>query len=68
MKPYIAVLYDSLIESVRSRVLWILMAGWLLILIALFPLSMSEEETYRISSSDLTNARAMLDHVASLIP
>ena len=64
MKPYIAVLYDSLIESVRSRVLWILMAGWLLILIALFPLSMSEEETYRISSSDLTNARAMLDQLA----
>jgi hypothetical protein len=64
MKPYIAVLYDSLIESVRSRVLWILMAGWLLILIALFPLSMSEEETYRISSSDLTNARAILDQLA----
>ncbi|MCY3005800.1 MAG: ABC transporter permease [Planctomycetota bacterium] len=64
MKPYIAVLYDSLIESVRSRVLWILMAGWLLILVALFPLSMSEEETYRISSSDLTNARAMLDQLA----
>lgn len=64
MKPYIAVLYDSLIESVRSRVLWILMAGWLLILVALFPLSLSEEETYRVSSSDLNNARAMLDQLA----
>ncbi|MFN6399213.1 MAG: ABC transporter permease [Planctomycetota bacterium] len=64
MKPYIAVLYDSLIESVRSRVLWILMAGWLLILVALFPLSLSEEETYRISSWDLNNAAAMLDQLA----
>ncbi|MFM8573998.1 MAG: ABC transporter permease [Pirellula sp.] len=64
MKPYIAVLYDSLIESVRSRVLWILMAGWLLILVALFPLSLSEEETYRVSSSDLNNARTMLDQLA----
>ena len=64
MKPYIAVLYDSLIESVRSRVLWILMAGWLLILVALFPLSLSEEETYRVSSSDLSNPRTMLDQLA----
>ncbi|MFN6138704.1 MAG: hypothetical protein ACK480_09415, partial [Planctomycetota bacterium] len=64
MKPYIAVLYDSLIESIRSRVLWILMAGWLLILAFLFPLSISEEETYRVSSSDLNNARAMLDQLA----
>lgn len=64
MKPYIAVLYDSLIESVRSRVLWILMAGWLLILVALFPLSISEEETYRVTSSDLNNARTMLDQLA----
>lgn len=64
MKPYIAVLYDSLIESVRSRVLWILMAGWLLILLALFPLSISEEETYRVNSSDLSNAKTMLDQLA----
>jgi hypothetical protein len=64
VKPYIAVLYDSLIESIRSRVLWILMAGWLLILAALFPLSISEEETYRVSSSDLNNARGMLDQLA----
>jgi len=64
VKPYIAVLYDSLIESVRSRVLWILMAGWLLILIALFPLSISEEETYRVSSSDLNNPSTMLDQLA----
>ena len=64
MKPYIAVLYDSFIESLRSRVLWILMAGWLLILVALFPLSLSEEETYRVSSSDLNNARNMLDQLA----
>ncbi|MFN9346006.1 MAG: ABC transporter permease subunit, partial [Planctomycetota bacterium] len=53
-----------MIESIRSRVLWILMAGWLLILAFLFPLSISEEETYRVSSSDLNNARAMLDQLA----
>jgi hypothetical protein len=40
------------------------MAGWLLILAALFPLSISEEETYRVSSSDLNNARGMLDQLA----
>ena len=64
MKPYIAVLYDSLIESVRSRVLWILLAGWSLILLALFPLALSEGETYRIGTGDVTNAGAMMDQLA----
>lgn len=64
MRPYLAVLYDSFIESIRSRVLWILLAGWTLILAALFPLSLSEGETYRVGTGDVTNAGAMMDQLA----
>jgi len=46
MKPYLAILYDSLLESVRSKMLWILLAAWTLILIALFPLSISQGDYY----------------------
>ena len=64
MKPYLAVLYDSFIESLKSRVLWILLFGLLLILGFLIPLSLMEEKTYRINSSDLANPRTMLDQLA----
>lgn len=65
MKPYIAILYDSLIESIQSRVLWILLAAWSLILIALFPLSLSEGESYRVRMGEITNAKTVLDQLAA---
>jgi ABC-type Na+ efflux pump permease subunit len=65
MKPYIAVLYDSLIESVQSRVLWILLACWTLILMALFPLSISEGESYQVRMADISAPKAVLDQLAA---
>ena len=65
MKPYIAILYDSLIESIQSRVLWILLAAWTLILVALFPLSLSEGESYRVRMGEITNAKTVLDQLAA---
>jgi hypothetical protein len=64
VKPYIAVLYDSFLESISSRVLWILLAAWLLILGALFPLSISEGETYLVSTSDIESPRVVMDQLA----
>jgi len=65
VKPYLAVLYDSFIESISSRVLWVLLAVWLLILGALFPLSISEGETYIVSSSDVSSPRVVMDQLAT---
>ena len=65
MKPYIAVLYDSFQESVRSKVLWILLAAWTLILAALFPLSVSQGESYAFTFADIENPRLILDNLAS---
>ena len=65
MKPYFAVLYDSFQESVRSKVLWILLAAWTLILAALFPLSISQGESYAFTFADIENPRLILDNLAS---
>lgn len=65
MKPYLAILYDSLIESIQSRVLWILLAGWTLILVALFPLSISEGESYQVRMGDVSDPKTMLDQLAN---
>lgn len=67
MKPYIAVLYDSFLESIRSRVLWMLLAAWTLLLAALFPLTISSTESYRISRrtfSSENSAKAIMDSLA----
>ncbi len=65
MKPYFAVLYDSFQESVRSKVLWILLAAWTLLLAALFPLSISQGESYAFTFADIENPRIILDNLAS---
>jgi ABC-type transport system involved in multi-copper enzyme maturation permease subunit len=65
MKPYLAILYDSLIESLQSRVLWILLACWTLILIALFPLSISEGESYQVRMGDISSPKTVLDQLAA---
>jgi len=65
MKPYFAVLYDSFQESVRSKVLWILLAAWTLILAALFPLSISQGESYAFTFADIENPRQILDNLAA---
>jgi hypothetical protein len=65
VRPYLAVLYDSLLESISSRVLWILLAGWTLILIALFPLSLSEGESYQVRTGDIASPKTVLDQLAA---
>ncbi len=65
MKPYLAVLYDSFQESVRSKVLWILLAAWTLLLAALFPLSISQGESYAFTFADIENPRVILDNLAA---
>jgi ABC-type transport system involved in multi-copper enzyme maturation permease subunit len=65
MKPYIAILYDSFLESIRSKVLWILLIAWTLILAALFPLSVSQGESYQFTNADIRSAKTILDQLAA---
>ncbi len=67
MKPYIAVLYDSFLESVSSRVLWMLLGAWTLLLAALFPLTLTSTESYRISRRSMSSdnsAKMIMDSLA----
>ena len=38
MRPYLAIIFDSLREALASRVLWVLVVGISLVLISLAPL------------------------------
>lgn len=53
MKPYLAILYDSLIEAINSKVLWILLLLWVLILGAIAPFAFIQDISYRFSSSEI---------------
>lgn len=67
MKPYLAVLFDSFLESTRSYVLWILLAAWTLLLALLFPLHFTSEESYQILGSSFrsdSSAGAIMDALA----
>lgn len=65
MKPYFAILYDSFLESVSSKVLWILLLAWTLILAALFPLSLSQGESYAFNGTNIKSAKTILDQLAA---
>jgi ABC-type transport system involved in multi-copper enzyme maturation permease subunit len=65
MKPYFAVLFDSFLESIRSKVLWILLIAWTLILAALFPLTISKGESYAFNNFSFRSPKVILDQLAS---
>ena len=67
MRPYFAVLYDSFLESVKSKVLWILMGAWTIVLAGLFPLSLTSGESYKISRRNFageSSAKSIMDKLA----
>lgn len=53
MKPYLAIIYDSFIESLRSKVLWVLLIGWTLVLAALAPFGFIVEVSYEFQSMEI---------------
>ncbi len=56
MKPYLAVLKDSLREARSSRVLWFSLAAILLVLVVLAPFALQTETSTRLRSRELVNA------------
>lgn len=69
MKPYLAVLFDSFLESTRSYVLWILLAAWTLLLALLFPLHFTSEESYLILGNSFrsdSSAGTIMDSLAEV--
>ncbi len=53
MKPYLAIIRDSFIEAAQSRVLWVLLVAWLIILAAIAPFSLIEGTTIDIQTDQI---------------
>ena len=56
MKPYIGILIDSFWEAVSSKVLWALLLGSTLILLAIAPFGLTTERSFKFSSADVNSA------------
>jgi ABC-type transport system involved in multi-copper enzyme maturation permease subunit len=64
MRPYLAIIGDSFIEAAQSRVLWVLLIAWLIILAAIAPFSLLEGTTIEIQTDQI---RSRSDLMAILI-
>lgn len=61
MKPYLAIIYDSFLEAAQSRVLWVLLVCWTIILGAISPFSIIEGTTFEIQSDQILDRPGLLD-------
>lgn len=64
MKPYIAILIDSFWEAVGNKVLWALLIGWSLLLLALAPFGYVSERSFQLSSADIANRTQLIEKLA----
>lgn len=60
MRAYVAILKDSFRESLRSRVLWLLLLAITVLLLALLPLNINEKASWRLSVQDISNRREFI--------
>lgn len=64
MKPYIAILVDSFWEAISNRVLWALLIGWSLILLALAPFGYVSEVSYKLQNADVSDQKRALERLS----
>ena len=56
IKPYLAILVDSFREALASRVLWVLLVLITLLLLALAPVRVYQEESYQLQTADMDDS------------
>lgn len=59
MRPYLAIVKDSFVEALASRVLWILLVLITLVLLAVIPLGFRGERMTEFRQGDFLNARGV---------
>ncbi|HEV3022107.1 MAG TPA: hypothetical protein VGX76_06555, partial [Pirellulales bacterium] len=59
MRPYLAIIKDSLREALASRVLWILLVVTTLVLLVIAPVSLDQVAASRFQSGDILNPKAL---------
>jgi ABC-type transport system involved in multi-copper enzyme maturation permease subunit len=65
MRPYLAIIYDSFIDAARSRVLWVLLAAWTIILAAIAPFGIIEGTTFDIQPDQILARQQLLDELTN---
>ena len=61
MKPYLAVIYDSFVEAMGSKVLWFLMIASTLILAGVAPFGFVHDRSYEFASSEILLRDSMVE-------
>lgn len=59
--PYLAVILDCFSEAARSRVLWVLMAAWTILLVAIAPFSIIQGVTTEFQADQILARTPLID-------
>ena len=65
MRPYLAIIYDSFVDAARSRVLWVLLIAWTLVLAAVAPFGIIQGTTLEIQSDQILQRVQLIDDLTA---
>ena len=65
MRPYLAIIYDSFIDAARSRVLWVLLAAWTIVLAAIAPFGIIDGTTLDIQPDQILARPQLVEELAA---
>lgn len=61
MRPYLAIIRDSFVEAAQSRVLWVLLAAWTIILAAVAPFGIMEGTTFEVQGDQILDRAKLIE-------
>ncbi len=65
MRPYFAIIYDSFVDAARSRVLWVLLIAWTLVLAAVAPFGIIQGTTLDVQSDQILQRVQLIDDLTA---
>ncbi len=65
MRPYLAIVYDSFVDAARSRVLWVLLAAWTIVLAAIAPFGILQGTTTDIQNDQILDRVRLIDDLSA---
>jgi hypothetical protein len=63
LKPYLAIIYDSFLDAARSRVLWVLLFAWTMILAIVAPFSIMQGTSREIHPTQLLDRPRLIEQL-----
>jgi hypothetical protein len=65
IRPYLAVIYDSFIDAAQSRVLWVLLVAWAVILCAIAPFGIMEGTSSEIRPEAIIGRPELIEELGA---